>query len=365
MIASSKKTIKTILLLLLVTAMVILSFITVYLFNNKDYKTHSPMIITIPKKHILDKYSFENLPKINIAPGVIEMKNIEKENNKFNSYLFSFKFDPNLDGKTYKKTTGQINLPNAKGKFPLILMLRGYVDQKLYKTGDGTRNAASYFAENGFITIAPDFLGYGNSDKEAENIFEARFQTYVTVLSLLKTLEELPNNPDLLSFSNGNIPNVSRLTNSLINHLTVFLWGHSNGGQIALITLEVTGKKYPTALWAPVSKPFPYSILYYTDESDDKGKLIRQELAKFERDYDVEKYSLDNYLDRIKAPLQIHQGTADDAVPKKWTDDLAEKLLNLNLDLNYYVYSGADHNMKPVWNTVVKRDLEFFHSFLK
>ena len=49
-----------------------------------------------------------------------------------------------------------------------------------------------YLSENGYITLAPDFLGYGGSDIESSNIFEARFQTYTTVLTLLKSIEENP-----------------------------------------------------------------------------------------------------------------------------------------------------------------------------
>ena len=68
----------------------------------------------------------------------------------------------------------------------------------------------------------------------------------------------------------------------------IFFWGHSNGGQVALTILEITGKDYPTTLWAPVTKPFPYSILYYTDESEDKGKYIRRELSRFENLYNTD-----------------------------------------------------------------------------
>ena len=221
-------------------------------------------------------------------------------------------------------------------------MVRGYVDQEIYETGDGTRKAAARFAENGFITVAPDFLGYAQSDPEAQNIFESRFQTYTTVLSLLKSLDQIDK------WDGKNI----------------FIWGHSNGGQIALIVLEITTNKYPTTLWAPVSKPFPYSILYYTDEAEDKGKLIRRELAKFEELYDVELFSLDNYLDRIQAPLQIHQGTNDNAVPGGWSDGLVGKLEKLEKDIIYYKYP-ANHNMVPAWNIVVNRDVSFFIKYLK
>ncbi len=56
--------------------------------------------------------------------------------------------------------TGRLTIPVGEGKFPIILMLRGYVDQEIYETGIGTKNAANYFSANGYITVAPDFLGY-------------------------------------------------------------------------------------------------------------------------------------------------------------------------------------------------------------
>lgn len=290
------------------------------------------------KPRPLDKYSIDNLISVKIEPGQIVIGDITKEDGDFTSYLFSFVFDPTLSGKELKRVTGLVNIPTGKGPYPVVIMLRGYVDQKLYKTGDGTKRAGEYFAKNNFITIAPDFLGYAGSDKEAENILESRFQTHTTTLTLLKSLDSLEN----------------------WDKQNIFIWGHSNGGQIALTLLEITGKAYPTVLWAPVSKPFPYSILYYTDESDDGGKLIRRELAKFEDQYDTDLYSISKYFDRIKAPLQLHQGTSDDAVPKDWSDKLANTFKKQELILNYYIYPGAGHDLQPSWNTAVERDLKFF-----
>jgi dipeptidyl aminopeptidase/acylaminoacyl peptidase len=299
------------------------------------------------KNKPLEKYSIENLSSANINIGLFKIANSIKESDNFNSYEFEFSFNPSLIGNINKTTTGQINIPKRSNKYPLVIMLRGYIDQKLYKTGDGTRNASTFFAENGFITIAPDFLGYANSDKEADDIFEARFQTYTTVLSLIKSL-------DKTSFQ--------KLVENKWDGRNIFIWGHSNGGQIALTILEITQLDIPTTLWAPVSKPFPYSILYYTDESEDGGKLIRRELAKFEDIYDTDKYSITEYFDRIKSPIQIHQGTSDDAVPVSWSNSLYQTLLNLNLEVNYYRYPDTNHNMKPNWNKAIEKDVEFFRS---
>lgn len=301
--------------------------------------------ITIPlssnetkDKRTLDKYTIENLTNADIKPGIFEVSELLNENENYTSYLFSFEFNPNLDGKTNKITTGQLNLPSGNGPFPVVVMLRGYIDQETFKTGDGTRRVADVLSQNGYITIAPDFLGYGSSDEEAQNIFETRFQTYTLVLSLIKSLDQVDN------WDKENI----------------FLWGHSNGGQIALTILEITQEYYSTVLWAPVSKQFPYSILFYTDQSVDRGKLIRSELANFEENYNPDLYSLDLYLDSINAPIQIHQGLADDAVPVVWSDELVENLEDLEKEVTYYKYSGTDHNMVPSWETIVNRDLEFF-----
>ncbi|OGM08964.1 hypothetical protein A2W13_00385 [Candidatus Woesebacteria bacterium RBG_16_36_11] len=310
-----------------------------------------------PVSKPLEKYSFDSLSKADIKTGRIVIGDILEEKDNFTSYLFTFEFNPTPGSKETKKTTGMINIPKGNSKYPVIVMFRGFVDQKLYITGMGTKSASYFFADNGFITIAPDYLGYGGSDKEADNIFETRFQTYVTSISLLNTIKGISDNTSLIT---GSVQTINRLLDSS----NLFIWGHSNGGQIALTVLEITGKDISTVLWAPVSKPFPYSILYYTDESEDQGKLIRKELAKFEELYDTNQYSLLNYFERINinAKIQIHQGIADDAVPLDWSNSLNKKLKDLKLEVDYFTYPGADHNLQPAWNLATERSLTFFKS---
>ncbi len=315
-----------------------------WLFNSfyQNYAS-DPIIINpiIPKP--LEKYTIENLATSKLEEGNIQIEEAISEEDDFTSYLFSLEFKPSLKDREIKKVTGQLNIPTEKGEYPIIVMFRGYVDQEIYETGIGTRKSAAVFAQNGFITIAPDFLGYADSDIQAENIFESRFQTYTAALSILRSLDSIPG----------------------WDGINIFLWGHSNGGQVALTVLEITGNNYSTVLWAPVTKSFPYSILYYTDESEDKGKYIRRELAKFENLYDVEQYSIDNYLERINAPIQLHQGTSDNAIPIEWTNEFVDILNELEKETTYYTYPGANHNMVPSWNTVVERNLVFFNKYLK
>jgi uncharacterized protein len=250
-----------------------------------------------------------------------------------------------------KRISGQINLPvdlDSQQK-PVIVMARGYAPKEGYYIGLGTRNAAAVYARNGYITLAPDFLGYGESEMEDIDSIGARLYRPVEILSLLSSLSSLPQ------------ADLSR----------VYLWGHSNGGQIMLSVAEVIGmgglqgdssqalQVRGVTLWAPVSKPFPYSVLFYTDEADDRGKLMRQKVSEFEQEYDVFEFSIDQYLGQIEIPVQIHQGTSDTAVPYWWSDELNDELEDLDKDVRYFKYPGADHNMRPVWDTVVSRDLQF------
>ncbi len=303
----------------------------------------SPLSKTPYKEKPLEKYSYSRLKQSERIGSDIVFGNIVKENPGFISQIFYF----STEGK---KASGLINYPAEKGVYPIILMIRGFVDQTIYSPGMGTQRAGEIYAQNGFVTLAPDFLGYGDSASPSASSIEERFETYTTVLDLLASL-----------------PNLNNIDKKIVqvDFGKVGIWGHSNGGQIALSVLEITGKDYPTVLWAPVSKPFPYSILYFTDEFEDHGKALRKVVADFERDYDIEKYSPYNYYSWIDAPIQLHQGGQDEAVPQKWSDNLYADLKKLDKNITYYTYTDSDHNLLPGgWNLAIQRSLDFYRKYL-
>ncbi len=301
---------------------------------------------------VFDQYTVENLSR---RPDFGSSFKVEKEvsqNEKFSSAIFSFK-------TRGQRVTGLINIPAQRdGPSPVVLLIRGYVDREKYQSGIGTKRVGEFFAMSGYLTLAPDFLGYGDSGSPSVEPLEERFQTYTTILDLYGLIRRLPPPPQPGPASAGES---GTLTPEIaINTSKVYLWAHSNGGQIALTFLEITGAAIPTVLWAPVSKPFPYSILYYTDEAGDLGKSLRREIADFETYYDVKKYSLTEYLNRIRAPILLQQGIRDSAVPPSWSDELHKKLVILDKNINYEVYEGADHNLAGHWDEAVRKDLEFF-----
>jgi len=301
--------------------------------DNKSEKT---------EERTLQKYSFESLRNRQYSTSQIHLDRPILEDEDVITQVFSYQSDG-------KKVSGVLNIPRKTGTYPVVVMLRGFVEREKYSPGIGTNRGAEFFSHNGLITLSPDFLGYGESDLDSLDSIEARFETYTTVLNLFASLDSL--NTSISASYSGVLADLNKIG----------LWAHSNGGHVALSTLAISGKKYPTSLWAPVSKPFPYSILYFTDEFDDEGKALRKVVSDFEKDYDVFDFSPTRYYDWIQAPLQIHQGTIDDAVPVIWSDDLYVKLKDLDKTVEYFTYSGADHNLSgPAWSTAMSRSLEFY-----
>ena len=301
--------------LIVLVILVVVSSAFYFLRHRSNSTFTSPNSETLQQKSTpLIKYAIEALSKTNFNPSQISLGELVNSTPDFTSRIFYF-----------------------------------YVDREKYQTGVGTNHAGEVFAKNGFITLAPDFLGYGESDMPSENPMEERFQTHTTALTLLASVKNL--NAALSEAGVAARADPDRIA----------IWGHSNGGQIALTILEITGKSYPTVLWAPVSKPFPYSILYYTDDFDDHGRMLRKVVADFEKDYDSEGYSLASYFEKIKAPVQLHQGGADEAVPLKWSDQLYEQLKELDRDIQYFTYTGEDHNFaQGAWGQVVNRNIVFY-----
>ncbi|MCA9373283.1 alpha/beta fold hydrolase [Candidatus Woesebacteria bacterium] len=276
-----------------------------------------------------------------------------------------------------KRMSGLLTVPGDSAEVlvekPAIVMVRGYVPPENYAPGIGTQPAARYFASRGYTTLAPDFFGFGTSDPEPTDEWEARFIKPIAVIELIHSLGER---------------GIQAQGVNLAPNRPIGIWAHSNGGQIALTALEITSVPIPTVLWAPVTAPFPYSVLFYGDETADEGKQQRAWVALFEKHYNAAEFSLTDYISDLAGPLQIHHGTADEAAPIAWSDEFTQKLQAENerraeiadedatatataeitseltepISYNYYRYAGADHNLRPIenWNQAVQRDVVFF-----
>lgn len=319
------------------------------------------------------QYAFKNLnQKEFTAKQALKIEKILSEDAEKGAYVLLFKYE-----SQGKNISGALNVKIDKetkvfAKQPTIIMLRGYAPIENYYPGLGTKNAATVFAENNYITLAPDFLGFGESDSEPVDTWEARLIKTVNVIDLIKTAQTFPE-IDLSQLENFPIKKIA------IDPSKIGIWGHSNGGQIAISVLEAMNSNLPTTLWAPVLAPFPYSVLYFSDEYEDEGKETRKYLSLFEEDYDVFDFSISKHLDQLNGPIQIQHGTDDDSALVSWTEEFLTKVdlenqrratdssienKKASIEIDFYKYPGANHNLQPNWNEAVQKDLNFFKKYL-
>ena len=353
-----------------------------------DHEIISPFVKQSQKKLPFLKYSFENLKKYEYQASSIVIEEILEQNDTYTKYLFSYR-------SANKKITGQLNVPTAvtPNNHRAIVMVRGYIPPEGYQTGDGTRNAAAYLAGQGYLTVAPDFLGFGGSDGTPEDSWEERLIKPINVIELIKSLRENDIEPSQnlsAKLPDSTSINLGQWNKAEAEARQLGIWAHSNGGQITLSVLEVLGQPIPTTLWAPVTAPFPYSVLFFSDQDADEGKAARIWVNEFERDYDVFEFSVTKHLDSLTGPLQIHHGDSDQQALIAWSNafvdkvkeentrrkELKESLLHSDassasqatspnqrlepIKMTFFKYPGTDHNLSPNWNTAIERDSKFF-----
>jgi len=330
----------------------------------------------------LQKYALTELHKYPFQASQIVATELVDETEHYRRFIFTYT-------TTGKKMSGLLTIPAELpvDPVPVIVMSRGYIPKAGYTSGDGTRNAAAVYAKEGFITVAPDFLGFGQSDPDREDVLEGRFEKPIQVRELIESIQKNGITIAVVDENEVEIKPTDKIG----------LWGHSNGGQITTATTEAFSLPFPSTIWAPVTAPFPYSLLFFSDTDGDEGKDTRKFIALFEETYDVFDFSLTQHVDLLVGPFQLHHGTADGDALKVWSDRFASKVRTENkirqkalddelakptsdqtsaptdqtspqakspVDFTYYEYLGADHNLQPDWNTVVERDVEFFKKHL-
>jgi dienelactone hydrolase len=298
----------------------------------------------------LAKYNFENLRKRRNKSSKIEKigkvlvveaareefvrrGDLEGKSFDFESQAISFESEG-------KKISGMMNIPNGNWnkQYPTIIMIRGFADAEGYFIGSGSWKAADELARNGFVTVSLDFLGFGLSEGESRDILEARFEKPMSVLDLIGAVKEL----------------------DIVDEDKIGIWAHSNGGQIAISVLEVTGEDYPTALWAPMTNPFPKSVLETIDDQSESGLEVKNKIEDFEENYDSKLYAIDNFYNWIEAPILIHQGDEDYWCKVEWQEDLVKELKSLGKKVELNIQKGNDHNLKQSWDEVIKMDIDFY-----
>ncbi|MFC1568314.1 alpha/beta hydrolase family protein [Candidatus Margulisiibacteriota bacterium] len=270
---------------------------------------------------------------------------------------------------TYKSggltISGIMNLPKGKGPFPVIIANHGYIAPSVYTVGRGLKREQDYFANHGYIVVHPDYRNHGLSSKDPDE--NARFK---------------------LAYDEDVINCIMAIKNSkkkYFNKNKIGMLGHSRGGGIALnILVAKPGLVQACVLYASTSMnawdnferwSLGRGIRRRTPRrtvSTARRKEQRQRAQEILTQYGSPEtnpkfwagMSAETYLNKIKAPIAVFHGTADDSVPIEWSEKLVKALTKEGRSVVYYKYPGEKHEFINRFPDFMKKSVDFFDKHL-
>ncbi len=268
-------------------------------------------------------FTVQGLRERDYPGGEIEITGYWEETDAFTRSYISYP----SDGLTI---SGMMVTPKGQGPFPVIILNHGYIPPAEYWTGADTYDASTYLASRGFLTISPDFRGWGRSDS-GENIF--RTGLAIDVMNLISALPSLPQaDPE-----------------------RVGIWGHSMGGGAVSWTMAVDPRVKASLLYAPVSANARDRRRFGGGGPSGDDPLWRDDPAF------LDKISPINYFDGVTGVVQIHQGDADSTTPPRWARAIRDALIAAGKPVEYFEYPGQGHALKgDAWRAFMQRTADFF-----
>ncbi|MDP4009987.1 MAG: alpha/beta fold hydrolase [Candidatus Shapirobacteria bacterium] len=255
------------------------------------------------------------------------------------TYLISY---PSDNFKLYALMSQPVGTP-PEGGWPVVVVNHGYIPPNHYSTTSSYINTFNYFASQGFVVLKPDYRGHDNSEGGPDPIL-GRLQYAVDVLNLIA---------DIKSINEAN-PN------------KIFLFGHSMGGDVALMVAEASPQIKALVLWAPAVTTFPENITYFMHYHLSKTtdfKKLEETLNQLISQYGKDQFSSFSNATKINIPIILQQGNADESVPFTWGEALNKHLKSEGKNITFYQYPSDNHNISNHWYDALSKDVEFFKSF--
>ncbi len=271
------------------------------------------------------------------------LKKVLAENNVYTRYLITYKSDD-------LTISGIMNLPKGVGPFPVLILNHGFIDPKIYTNGRGLKREQDYLARHGYIVIHPDYRNHAFSSKDPND--EAGFRLGYVIDAINCVMA------------------VKASAKPYFNKNKIGLLGHSMGGGVVLNVLVVRPDLAQAAvLLAPVSADYRDNFTRWLWRRKHHPEVAERIIAQYGSPEANPAFwaglSAVNYLDRIKTPIMLNHGTADQSVPFEWSVKLAAELKARGKSVVFYRYPGERHEFGPQWPLMMGRIVKFFDEYLK
>lgn len=240
--------------------------------------------------------------------------------------------------------TGVMHVPHGEGPFPVVILNHGYIPPERYWSGADTWRAGDYLASQGYMTIAPDFRGWGGSDS-GDNFF--RTGIVIDVLNLVSSLPSVP----------------------WVDPTQVGMWGHSMSGGATTKAITIDTRIKAAILYGPISGDDGIDIRRWgssiRSRDLDDPLLWSYRQATSDRAF-LQRTSPIYHFDLVLCPVQIHQGAADDVTPPRLAEAIRDALLVADKEVEYFAYEGQGHAIEgQAWTLFMERVTAFYDRHLR
>jgi dienelactone hydrolase len=302
---------------------------------NSPTPTQTAALTPSPTPDPYAELTIEALAARRYGGGELDIIDTLEENDTFARYLFTYP----SDGLTIY---GYMTVPNEGRKFPVAILLHGYIDPDEYETVAYTRRYADALAEAGYFVIHPNFRNYPPSDSGPDPF---RIGYAIDVLNLIAIIRQQSQDPfGYLRRADAD---------------DIHLWGHSMGGGVALRVITVNNAPY-----------IKTAVLYGSmsgDEAQNYGRIQRWS-GGHRGDFELEAppatlraISPVYHLDRARAAISVHHSADDQVVPLAWSEQLCRLLQALEHPHECFTYHGQPHTFHGGGDALfMKRVISFF-----
>lgn len=240
--------------------------------------------------------------------------------------------------------TGMADVPAGEGPFPVIIVNHGYGPPEGYYPGYDSEAVGAGLARHGYLTLMPDYRGYGGSD-DGPNPFRIGYA--IDVMNLVAQVDSLPQaNPQQLG-----------------------IIGHSMGGGATAYPMVLQGDRVDAialyaAMSADLARNWRHIHQMWNRPAQEAAAAIYGSPDEVPESYAAA--SPINYLDRVSMPVLLIHGTADDQVPYEWSEDLATRLRDANKDVYVLTFEGEGHTLYgEAFDTFLARTVGFFDEHVR
>jgi uncharacterized protein len=214
--------------------------------------------------------------------------------------------------------TGTISIPDGPGPFPVVIVNHGHIPPERYWIGQDSGIFGDPMAAHGFISIAPNYVGY-NGSGPGDEALTTNERIAVTVMDLIASLPSLPQADP--------------------NRLAVV--GHSQGGGVSEILMVVEPRVRAVVLHAPVSSSEAENAVRLHARNGSWPAL--GDPAQNAQAY--EHVSPRTYFMASQPPTLLIQGTADHTIPGEHTQATFDALQRRGVRARLTWIPGADHDL--------------------